>query len=50
MLVGCDYPFNFHDRHPVPRIDEAGFHEGLAMQLVRHNAERFLGLPQRASA
>ena len=50
MGVGSDHPFNFHERHPVQRIEEAGFDEGLAMQLIRHNAERFLGLPQRASA
>jgi len=50
MLIGSDYPFNFHDRHPVQGIEEAGFDEGLAMQLIRHNAERFLGLPRRAPA
>ena len=50
MGVGFDYPFNFHDRHPVQRIEEAGFDEGLAMQLIRHDAKRFLSLPQRAPA
>ena len=50
MGVGFDYPFNFHHRRPVQRIEEAGFDEGFAMQLIRHNAERFLGLPQRAPA
>jgi aminocarboxymuconate-semialdehyde decarboxylase len=44
LLIGTDYPFNFHDRTPVQRIEEAGFDNEVAMQLIRHNAERFLGL------
>jgi len=35
---------------PRQRIEAAGFEEDLAMQLIWHNAERFLGLPRRASA
>ena len=50
MPIGSDGPFNFHDRHPGQRIEEAGFEEGLAMQLIRHDAKRFLGLPRSASA
>ena len=50
MPIGSDGPFNLLDRHPGQRIEEAGFEEGLAMQLIRHNAERFLSLPRRASA
>jgi predicted TIM-barrel fold metal-dependent hydrolase len=44
LLIGTDYPFNFHDRTPVQRIEEAGFDEATARQLVQHNAERFLGI------
>jgi aminocarboxymuconate-semialdehyde decarboxylase len=50
MPIGSDGPFNFRDLHPGQRIEEAGFDEGLAMQLIRHDAKRFLGLPRRASA
>ncbi|MBA2962260.1 amidohydrolase family protein [Ramlibacter sp. MAH-25] len=49
LLIGTDYPFNFHDRTPVARIEEAGFEPAVAAQLVRHNAERFLGLPDTAT-
>ncbi|WP_036593785.1 amidohydrolase family protein [Ottowia thiooxydans] len=42
LMVGTDYPFNFHDRKPIERITEAGFDEGTAMNLIKHNAERFL--------
>lgn len=44
LLVGTDYPFNFHDRTPVQRIEAAGFDEDTAAALVHRNAERFLGL------
>ncbi|MES3003658.1 MAG: amidohydrolase family protein [Pseudomonadota bacterium] len=44
LIVGTDYPFNFHDRTPVQRIQEAGFDTATAMQLIQHNAERFLDL------
>jgi aminocarboxymuconate-semialdehyde decarboxylase len=47
LVIGTDYPFNFHDRSPVRRIEEAGFDEATAMLLVRHNAERFLGMDLR---
>jgi aminocarboxymuconate-semialdehyde decarboxylase len=50
LLIGTDYPFNFHDSTPVQRIESAGFDQATAMQLIRHNAERFLGLAQKASA
>jgi aminocarboxymuconate-semialdehyde decarboxylase len=49
LLVGTDYPFNFHERAPVARIQEAGFDAGVTARLVRHNAERFLGLPTTES-
>ena len=44
LLVGTDYPFNFHDRTPVERIEACGFDEATVTQLVHRNAERFLGL------
>ena len=47
LLIGTDYPFNFHDRTPVQRIEAAGFDEATAAALVHRNAERFLGLPMK---
>ena len=44
LLIGTDYPFNFHDRTPVQRIEAAGFDEATVAALVHRNAERFLGL------
>lgn len=44
LMVGTDYPFNFHDRTPVHRIRAAGFTEATASALAYLNAERFLGL------
>jgi aminocarboxymuconate-semialdehyde decarboxylase len=44
LMVGTDYPFNFHDRTPLQRIDEAGFDESTTARLVHLNAEAFLGL------
>lgn len=49
LVIGTDYPFNFHDRTPVQRIEEAGFDEATALQLVRLNAERFLGITLKES-
>ncbi|WP_137920199.1 amidohydrolase family protein [Hydrogenophaga sp. 2FB] len=42
LMVGTDYPFNFHDATPVQRIESAGFDDAITAQLVQHNAERFL--------
>jgi aminocarboxymuconate-semialdehyde decarboxylase len=44
LMIGTDYPFNFHERAPIERIERAGFAPETAMQLTRHNAERFLGI------
>jgi len=44
LMVGTDYPFNFHDHTPVQRIEAAGFGADTAARLVHQNAERFLGL------
>jgi aminocarboxymuconate-semialdehyde decarboxylase len=48
LLVGTDYPFNFHERTPVQRIRKPASTPATAL-LVRHNAERFLGLPTKES-
>jgi aminocarboxymuconate-semialdehyde decarboxylase len=45
MLIGTDYPFNFHERRPVDAIALAGFDEATRDLLVQGNARRFLGLP-----
>ena len=42
LLVGTDYPFNFHDRTPVQRIEAAGFDAETTALLVHRNAGRFL--------
>ncbi|MFC5498558.1 amidohydrolase family protein [Caenimonas terrae] len=46
MLIGTDYPFNFHEHAPVEAIEAAGFDAATCELLVRANAERFLGLQQ----
>ncbi|MDM0111285.1 amidohydrolase family protein [Variovorax sp. J22R133] len=43
LMLGTDYPFNFHDRTPVARIEAAGFGADVAQQLIHGNAQRFLG-------
>ena len=49
LLVGTDYPFNFHDRTPVERIEAAGFDEDTVAALVHRNAGRFLGLQEQTA-
>ncbi len=49
LLVGTDYPFNFHDRTPVQRIEAAGFDDDTVQRLVHRNAERFLGLTKETN-
>lgn len=44
LMIGTDYPFNFHDRTPVERIEAAGLDADAALRLVHQNAGRFLGL------
>jgi aminocarboxymuconate-semialdehyde decarboxylase len=44
VMIGTDYPFNFHDRTPLQRIEEAAFDEATTARLVHLNAEHFLGL------
>ena len=43
LMVGTDYPFNFHDSTPVGSIEQAGFDADTVQMLVQSNAERFLG-------
>lgn len=50
LMVGTDYPFNFHDRTPVQRIEAAGLDDATVAALVHRNAERFLGLTQEIPA
>lgn len=45
LMVGTDYPFNFHEPKPLARLREAGFDAGVVDQLAQANARRFLGLP-----
>ncbi len=44
LMIGTDYPFNFHDRTPAERIRAAGFSESVQDHLLRGNAQTFLGL------
>jgi aminocarboxymuconate-semialdehyde decarboxylase len=45
LMIGTDYPFNFHEPRPVQRIAQASFDAGVVQQLVQTNGLRFLGLP-----
>ncbi|MDE2606902.1 MAG: amidohydrolase [Burkholderiales bacterium] len=49
LLVGTDYPFNFHDRTPVERIEAAGFDAETTALLVHRNAGRFLGMTKETT-
>ncbi|SEM48611.1 aminocarboxymuconate-semialdehyde decarboxylase [Bosea lupini] len=43
VMIGTDYPFNFHERRPVARIEAAFADEALRVRLLRDNAATFLG-------
>lgn len=43
LMLGTDYPFNFHDHEPVARLDAAGFDPVTRELMLRGNARRFLG-------
>jgi aminocarboxymuconate-semialdehyde decarboxylase len=43
LMLGSDYPFNFHDRTPAQRVEAAGFDDATVSALLHGNAERFLG-------
>lgn len=44
LMVGTDYPFNFHEHAPVDRLAEAAFDEATHHAITSGNARRFLGL------
>lgn len=44
LMVGTDYPFNFHEARPLDRIRAAGFDDRVIDLLTQANARRFLGL------
>lgn len=45
VMLGTDYPFNFHEREPVARVAAAGCDAEVRALIEHLNAERFLGLP-----
>jgi aminocarboxymuconate-semialdehyde decarboxylase len=49
LMIGTDYPFNFHDRQPVASIAAAGFDEPTRQLLLQGNARRFLGAAHERS-
>ncbi len=50
LMVGTDYPFNFHDARPLERFRAAGFDDAVTDQLTQTNARRFLGLTKGTTA
>ena len=42
LMIGTDYPFNFHDRTPVARIEAAVADPDARARLLHGNARRFL--------
>jgi aminocarboxymuconate-semialdehyde decarboxylase len=47
LMIGTDYPFNFHDKDPVERIQNAGLDDKVIQQLTHANAKRFLGIDSK---
>ncbi len=45
LMIGTDYPFNFHDDHPVKRLEAASLTPEALQRMTASNASRFLGLP-----
>ena len=43
LMLGTDYPFNFHEPRPVQRLVDAGLDAGTVQALTAGNARRFLG-------
>ena len=43
LMLGTDYPFNFHEPRPLARLDEAGLDAATRDALAFGNARRFLG-------
>ena len=50
LMLGTDYPFNFHERAPVDRVAAAGFDAAVTAQLVHRNAEAFLDIGAEVAA
>jgi aminocarboxymuconate-semialdehyde decarboxylase len=48
LMLGTDYPFNFHDRRPIERVESAFADADRRERLVHRNAAAFLGLRQDA--
>ncbi|MEN3149768.1 amidohydrolase family protein [Neorhizobium sp. IRAMC:178] len=46
VLLGTDYPFNFREKEPVARIEEAFADESLRERLTFANAQAFLALDE----
>ena len=43
LMVGTDFPFNFHERRPLERLTDAGVDAATGDALAFGNARRFLG-------
>lgn len=50
LMIGTDYPFAFHDAHPVDSIAAAVTDPDIRARLVTHNAARFLGIDPASAA
>lgn len=44
LMIGTDYPFNFHDDQPVARLEAAGLAPESLERLIQTNARRFLNI------
>jgi aminocarboxymuconate-semialdehyde decarboxylase len=44
LMIGTDYPFNFHESHPVQRLLDAGLERDVIDQITHTNAKKFLGI------
>lgn len=42
LMLGTDYPFNFHERAPLAQVEAAGLEPAVVAQLTDGNARRFL--------
>jgi aminocarboxymuconate-semialdehyde decarboxylase len=43
LMLGTDYPFNFHEHRPLIRLADAGFDATICDALAFNNARKFLG-------
>ena len=44
LVIGTDYPFNFHERRPLQRIDDAMGDDAVRFRLRVSNACSFLNM------